>query len=68
MQVTGVYMKQEDDSDNIAQKKRYVKPELFRVELRPEEAVLGNCKTMGGTMGGGASGSCDTFSCQSQGS
>lgn len=49
-------------------KKPYMKPKLRRVELRPQEAVLGNCKSMGGTMGGGAGGSCETISCQSQGS
>ncbi len=26
-------------------KKQYVKPEVKRVMLRPEEAVLGSCKT-----------------------
>jgi len=30
------------------QKKPYVKPEIRQVALRPEEAVLGNCKTNGG--------------------
>jgi hypothetical protein len=28
-----------------ATKKPYVKPEIRRVMLRPEEAVLGSCKT-----------------------
>lgn len=28
-------------------KKAYSKPELIQVPLRPEEAVLGNCKTAG---------------------
>ena len=50
------------------QKKPYMKPRLRRVELRPQEAVLGNCKSMGGTLGGGAGGTCDTIACQSQGS
>jgi hypothetical protein len=49
-------------------KKPYAKPTLRRVELRPQEAVLGNCKAMGGTVGGGAAGTCDTIACQSQGS
>ena len=35
-------------------KKSYQKPRLRQVHLRPEEAVLGNCKA--GTSGGGASG------------
>jgi hypothetical protein len=49
-------------------KKPYVKPRLRRVELRPQEAVLGACKAMGGTVGGSAGGTCNTISCQSQGS
>ena len=49
-------------------KKPYMKPRLRRVELRPQEAVLGSCKTMGGTMGGGTAGTCDTIACQAQGS
>ena len=49
-------------------KKPYTKPRLRRVELRPQEAVLGSCKSMGGTVGGGAAGTCDTVACQSQGS
>lgn len=28
-------------------KKPYIKPRLRRVELRPQEAVLGNCKQVG---------------------
>ena len=27
------------------QKKPYIKPEITEIELRPEEAVLGSCKT-----------------------
>jgi hypothetical protein len=49
-------------------RKPYVKPRLRRVELRPQEAVLGACKSSGGTVGGGAGGTCSTVSCQSQGS
>ena len=30
-------------------KKKYEKPEAKRFPLRPEEAVLGNCKTGGGS-------------------
>jgi len=37
-------------------KKQYEKPELRQVELRPEEAVLGNCKV--GNTGGPNGGSC----------
>jgi hypothetical protein len=49
-------------------KKLYARPEMMRVQLRPEEAVLGACKAMGGTVGGGAGGTCSVISCQSQGS
>lgn len=33
--------------DGARKKKPYVKPEVQQVELRPEEAVLGNCKKTG---------------------
>jgi hypothetical protein len=36
-----------------ARKKPYVKPEIQRVVLRPEEAVLGSCKTAQGSGPGG---------------
>lgn len=49
-------------------RKPYAKPLLRRVELRPQEAVLGACKSASGTVGGGAGGTCSTISCQSQGS
>lgn len=49
-------------------KKPYEKPRMRRVELRPQEAVLGACKSSGGTVGGGAGGTCSTVTCQSQGS
>ena len=48
-------------------KRAYSKPELMRVGLRPEEAVLGVCKN-GPTVGGGAGGTCNTTSCQDTGS
>jgi len=31
--------------DKGAEKKPYVKPQIKRVMLKPEEAVLGSCKT-----------------------
>ena len=33
------------------EKRPYKKPELMQVPLRPEEAVLGNCKMSGGSQG-----------------
>lgn len=38
-------LKPPDDSGRS--KKAYIKPEVRQVELRPEEAVLGNCKKTG---------------------
>jgi hypothetical protein len=40
-------MKHEEKAGAWGQKKPYVKPELRQVPLRPEEAVLGNCKMSG---------------------
>jgi len=37
-------------------KRRYVTPEVRKVHLRPEEAVLGNCKSM--TVSGPGNASC----------
>jgi hypothetical protein len=34
-----------DPPDPAAQRKPYEKPTLSEVALRPDEAVLGNCKT-----------------------
>jgi hypothetical protein len=56
------------DAGPPSPKKPYAKPALTRVGLRPEEAVLGACKTNMGTMSGGAGGSCSIVSCQTQGS
>ena len=49
-------------------KRTYLKPELMHVSLRPEEAVLGNCKSAG-TSGPAHIGDC-TFpaNCNSVGS
>ena len=33
-----------DQPSESPNKKPYIKPRLRRVELRPQEAVLGNCK------------------------
>jgi hypothetical protein len=49
-------------------RKPYRKPEVQRVALRPEEAVLGACKAIGGTVGGGTGDTCSVVSCQTQGS
>lgn len=55
-------MESKDRSDF---KKQYEPPTVTQISLRPEEAVLGHCKTIGvGGPGGGNcthSGSCMTF-------
>jgi len=48
-------------------KKPYEPPQIIQVSLRPEEAVLGNCKFMG--VAGPANSSCATIPiCSSPGS
>ena len=49
-------------------RKVYSKPELVQIPLRPEEAVLGNCKMDGVTGPGGSSTCAPTGPCFSQGS
>jgi len=49
-------------------KKPYQKPTLIEVALRPDEAVLGNCKVSGAS-GPGGRGTCHPIgNCSSQGS
>lgn len=56
-------MKDEDAKRDA--KKSYESPTLTRISLRPDEAVLGNCKSLssGGPVGGGCAsvGSCRTI-------
>ena len=59
---------EEDESNSRDERRPYVKPELTKVGLRPEEAVLGACKASGGTAGGSALGTCSIVACQAQGS
>lgn len=47
-------------------KKPYSKPQLKKVNLRPEEAVLGGCKSA--SAAGPTSGACTDLSCMSIGS
>ncbi len=48
------------------QKKPYVKPEATQVPLRPDEAVLGNCKIASVSGPGGMN--CGTMVCSAVGS
>ena len=45
---------QKPSVDRGKQRKPYKKPELRRVLLRPEEAVLASCKFLGGGSGPGS--------------
>ncbi len=47
-------------------KKQYAAPTMEKVELRAEEAVLGNCKN--NTSSGPRAGSCRSSVCATQGS
>ncbi len=52
--------------DGAQPKRPYGKPTLRQIELRPEEAVLGACKS--GASAGPAGGACTTTVCSSIGS
>ena len=47
-------------------KKRYTKPAVKRVHLKPEEAVLGGCKTSG--IFGPTQANCGVIACSALGS
>ena len=51
---------------NDQPKKPYVKPQVTQVPMRPEEAVLGNCKIAG--VMGPATANCGAIMCSSVGS
>jgi hypothetical protein len=55
-----------NDNSQGSQRAAYQPPEVVRVSLRPEEAVLGHCKTATST--GPASHSCTTLHCRTFGS
>lgn len=50
-----------------SRKKPYRRPEMLVVALRPDEAVLGACKTASAN-GPGSKGSCSPAICRSRGS
>lgn len=61
-------MNNPDRKKQTQQRRPYLKPAVVQVPLRPEEAVLGHCKTSGHS-GPGGSGTCHPFgNCSSQGS
>ena len=59
-------MKEANPEKRKPEKKAYQRPEVTQVPLRPEEAVLGNCKITGSS--GPATANCTTFVCSSVGS
>jgi hypothetical protein len=61
-------MQQQSQQAAQPEKKPYAKPELQHVYLRPEEAVLGSCKTTGVSGPGGAGDGTPAGPCSSLGS
>ena len=59
-------MKEKRDSQAGRKRRPYIKPEVKQVALRPEEAVLGNCKT--NSKAGPVAADCNTTTCYSKGS
>ena len=57
---------EEPSRDEPAGRKSYIPPRVTQVPLRPEEAVLGNCKING--TAGPAANNCSTYVCSTQGS
>lgn len=45
-----------DNNEEPRDKRPYVKPEIKQVALRPDEAVLGACKSSSGAAGSGPGG------------
>ena len=49
-----------DKKEDGNRRREYNKPELRRVELKPEESLAAGCKTLAG---GGGAGPCELTSC-----
>ena len=58
----------ENDEKREQARKPYEKPQIKRFPLRPEEAVLGNCKTVGSNSGPGPNNCFSGGFCQTRGS
>lgn len=56
-----------DENTQAPKRPSYQAPEVVRVSLRPEEAVLGHCKTSTST-GPATHGSCRSLFCRTMGS
>ncbi len=61
-------MKNKAKPDVQGGRKPYVKPEVRKVTLTPEEAVLGNCKVSSSTSGPTLTCNYQTLNCNAQGS
>jgi hypothetical protein len=56
-------------NDKSESRKPYVKPDIRRVQLKPEESLVAGCKTLSTSASGGpALGPCDATSCFNIGS
>ena len=53
-------MNDEQQGKQHRQKRPYQKPRLIQVPLRPDEAVLGGCKTSSGSTAGPGGSNCHT--------
>ena len=51
-------MNDQKHANEHARKKPYYKPQLIQVPLRPDEAVLGACKTTSGSTAGPGGSNC----------
>jgi len=56
----------ENGSNGKGERKPYEAPQIVRVSLRPDEAVLGHCKIPGAS--GPTTGSCSSLFCRTLGS
>lgn len=61
-------MKNKTKPDAQGGRKPYVKPEVRKVTLAPEEAVLGNCKVSAATTGPSVNCNYLSLNCNAQGS
>ena len=55
-----------EPKNEVGTKKPYEPPKVMAINLRPEEAVLGNCKI--GSSAGPVASSCSTLHCSTVGS
>ena len=59
-------MSERTEKEKTEPRKPYRKPTIIQVELRPEEAVLGFCKSA--TASGPAAAACTSLACSGSGS